>query len=149
MELSSFLANTIWMGSFPYGFRLFGLHVVAELPLEAFVIWKLIQKREHFRWLFGRVLLANVGSFFAGTLALGSIWVPKYSEQGESAVWVAAFAISWVVECFFLQRWLQAVPRAQIWKATFWGNVASYLVAVLVFLAWRHNFRVPWPTIHG
>jgi hypothetical protein len=38
MERPPLLANTIWAGSFPYGFRFFGLHVLAELLLEACVV---------------------------------------------------------------------------------------------------------------
>ncbi len=35
MERPPLLANTLRAGAFPYGFRFFGLHVLAQLPLEA------------------------------------------------------------------------------------------------------------------
>lgn len=148
MELPPILANTIWMGSFPYGFRFFGLHVFAELPLEAFVIWRLIQRRERFGWLFGRVLFANIASFFAGIFALTGFFVPKHSLEGTAGVWLGAFLVSWAVEGFLLRRWLQMVPGPTVWRATFWGNVASYTIAVLIFIAWFRGIHIPWPMIH-
>lgn len=148
LELPPLLANSIWMGSFPYGFRFFGLHVLAELPLEAWVIWLLIKKREGFGWLFGRMLIANGASFFAGTFALVGFSIPKQSLEGTAGVWLGAFLISWVVEGFLLRRWLQVVPAPLVWRATFWGNVTSYTIAALIFVAWLRGVRVPWPTIH-
>ncbi|MEQ1936184.1 MAG: hypothetical protein ABL962_20195 [Fimbriimonadaceae bacterium] len=144
MELPPILANSIWAGSFPYGFQFFGLHVFAELPLEAYVIWRFIQRREGFGWLFGRVLLANVASFFAGTFGLTGFPIPMHSLGGTAGVWLGAFLVSWAVEGFLLRRWLQMVPTATVWRATFWGNVASYTIAALIFIAWLRGIRVPW-----
>lgn len=145
MELPPILANTIWVGYFPYGFRFFGLHVFAELPLEAFVIWRLIQRRERFSWLFGRVLLANIASFLVGTFALAGFSVPKHSMEGTAAVWLGAFIVSWAVEGFLLSRRLQMVPAPTVWRAAFWGNVASYTIAALIFLRALEVFAFPGP----
>ena len=136
MELPPILANTIWGGSFPYGFRFFGLHVLVELPLEAYVIWRLIQKRGGLGWLFGRVLIANVISFLIGVVLLDWVTVPKQSLEGAAGVWLGAFLISWAVEGFLLRRWLQMIPSPMVWRATFWGNVASYTIAAFIFVAW-------------
>ena len=148
MILPPLLANSIWVGSFPYGFRFFGLHVVAELPLEAWVIWLLIQRRGKFGWLFFRVLLANVASLFVGTTALVGFDVPYNAFQGTMAAWLGAFVISLVVESLLLRRWLQAIPASKLFRACFWGNVASYSIAFLVFVAYLRGIRLPWPTVH-
>lgn len=124
-----------------------GLHVIVELPLEAFVVWLFIQKRERFGWLFFRVLLANVASFFVGTFALVGFSVPMHDLQRTAAVWFGAFVISWAVEGLLLRRWLQIVPTGQIICATFWGNVASYTIAALLFIAYIRGIRMPWPMI--
>lgn len=147
MELSPILANTIWVGSFPYSFKFFGLHVVAELPLEVYVIWRLIQRRERFGWLFGRVLLANIASFLVGTLALVGFSVPTHSLEGTAAAWLGAFLISWLVEALLLGRWMRTVSRPTTWRASFWGNVASYTIASLVFVAWLRGVHIPWPML--
>jgi hypothetical protein len=116
--------------------------------LEAYVIWRFIQKRDGFGWLFGRVLVANVVSFFLGTFALVAFSVPKHSLEGSAAVWLGAFLVSWIVEGLLLRRWLQMVPTATVWRATFWGNVASYTIAALIFIARMRGVQIPWPTIH-
>lgn len=147
MHLPVILANSIWVGSVPYGFQFIGLHVIAELPLEAFVIWLFIKKRERFGWLFSRVLLANVVSFFVGTFALVGYSVPMHDSQRMAAVWLGAFVISWTVEGLLLRRWLRMVPAGQVIRATFWGNVASYTIAALIFAAYIRGIRMPWPMI--
>ncbi|MFN0078946.1 MAG: hypothetical protein ACKVY0_20995 [Prosthecobacter sp.] len=147
MQLPAILANSIWVGAFPYSFKFFGLHVIVELPLEAFVIWLFIQKRERFVWLFGQVLLANVASFFVGTFALVGFSVPMLDLQRTAAAWLGAFVLSWAVECLLLRRWLQMIPTGQVIRATFWGNVASYTIAALIFIAYIRGIRMPWPMI--
>lgn len=147
MHLPAILANSIWIGSVPYGFQFMGLHVFAELPLEAFVIWMFIQKCARFGWLLFRVLLANVASFFVGTFALVGFDVPMQDVRMTVAVWVGAFVISWAVEGLLLRRWLQRVPAGQVMRATFWGNVASYTIAALIFIAYIQGVRMPWPMI--
>lgn len=147
MHLPAIFANSIWVGSVPYGFQFMGLHVIAELPLEVFVIWLFIQKRERFGWLFFRVLLANVASFFVGTFALVGFDVPMHDSQRTVAVWFSAFVISWAVEGLLLRRWLQMVPARHVIRATFWGNAASYTIAALIFIAYIRGIRMPWPMI--
>ncbi len=148
MIVPTLLANTIWVGAYPYSFRFFGLHVVAELPLEAWVIWLLIQRREKFGWLFVWVLLANTVSFFLGPLILLGFDVPKTALHSNIGAWLAAFAISFLVEGWLLRRWLQAIPPRKLFRACFWGNVASYTIAFLVFVAYLRGVRVPWLTRH-
>ncbi|MEQ1750124.1 MAG: hypothetical protein ABL974_11915 [Prosthecobacter sp.] len=148
MLLPAILANTIWSASFPYGFQFFGLHVVVELPLEAWVIWLLIHRRERFGWLFGRVLLANVASFFVGIFALGGFTAIKVSLLHTTLSWLGAFLVSVIVENFLLQRWLQSIQTRDVVRACFWGNVASYTLAALIFIAWFRGVHIPWPMIH-
>ncbi len=145
MLLPVILANTIWSASFPYGFQFFGLHVIAELPLEAWVIWLLIHRRESFRWLFGRVLLANAASFFVDLFVLGGFIAAKSSLLHTSLSWLGAFLVSVVVESFLLRRWLPIIATRQVVRACFWGNVASYTIAALIFIAWLRGIRIPWP----
>ena len=145
MLLPIIFANTIWSASFPYGFQFFGLHVIAELPLEAWVIWLLIHRRERFRWLFGRVLLANAASFFVGLLVLGGFIATKVSLLHTALSWLGAFLVSVVVESIFLRRWLQIIPARQVVRACFWGNVVSYTIAALIFIARLRGIRIPWP----
>lgn len=144
MELPLILANSIWAGAFPYSFRFFGLNVVVELPLEAFVIWRLTQRCKAFGWLFNRVLLANIASFFVGTFTLAAFSVPKHSLEGAAGVWLGAFLVSWAVEGSLLRKWFQMVPTPTVWRATFWGNVASYTIAALIFIAWLRGIHIPW-----
>ena len=147
MRLPALLANSIWVGSFPYGFQFFGWHVLMELPVEAFVIWLFIQKRVRFGWLFLWVLLANVASLFVGITALVGFSVPTHDMQRTVAVWLGAFVISWAVEGLLLRRWLQVFSTRQVIWATFWGNVTSYTIAVLIFIAFIRGIRMPWPMI--
>lgn len=145
MELPLTLANTVWSGALPLGFQFFSLHVIVELPLEALVIWMFIRRREHFVRVFGWVLVANVVSLFAGVVALSGFSVPKVSFSGVASTWLGAFLISWAVEGYFLLRWLQVVDRRVVWRAVFWGNMVSYTLAALIFIAWMKGIRIPWP----
>ena len=146
MEIA-ILANSIWAGSFPYGFKFFGLHVLVELPLEAFVIWLFIQKRLRFGHLFIWVLIANVVSLVVGTIALDGFSVPMHDLEGTVALWLTAFVISWALECLLLRWRLQMLPTGQVIRATFWGNVASYTIAALIFIAYIRGIQLPWHTI--
>ena len=145
IKLPLILANTVWSGAFPLGFKFFGLHVIAELPLEALVIWLFTGRREHLVRVFGWVLLANVASFVVGVFALTGFSVPKISLAGTAGVWLVAFLVSWAVEGYFLRRWLQVANSRTIWRAVFWGNVVSYTMAAVIFIAWIKGIRIPWP----
>lgn len=90
-----------------------------------------------------RVLIANVVSFLIGSLALNLFSVPKESLPATALLWLAAFLVSWAVEALVFRFRLDSESDIGVWRATFWGNVASYSIAAAIFLIYLRGGDIP------
>ncbi|MCB1093711.1 MAG: hypothetical protein KDL87_19380 [Verrucomicrobiae bacterium] len=89
------------------------------------------------------MLIANLMSFILGSLALNFFTIPKESLFGTALIWFGAFLISWVAETLVFRFRLDVASNIEVWRATFWGNVASYTIAAGIFLAYLRGGTIP------
>lgn len=140
----SVIANTIWGGAIPFGFRFFGLHVLLELAAEIILIWLILGRRPSLKSLTLWVVTANFASFFIGVLLLSTLFIEKDSLSMTALVWFGAFAISWLTEGFVLSTRLKDNSLSLAMRAAFWGNTVSYLIAWGLFIGHIQGVDFPF-----
>lgn len=114
--------------------------------METVLIWLLLRRRLDLVSVSTRVVIANFVSLFVGGMVLSIVlegYIHRLGFQDAALLWSSAFLISWVLEACVFKFRLKFASPIDVWRATFWANVASYTIAAVIFLIYMSGREVP------